>query len=59
MMLKYTFGLTDAADAIEKAISNVLEKNIFTADLTGQKNKAVGTEAMGDAILKELEKGAA
>jgi 3-isopropylmalate dehydrogenase len=59
MMLKYTFGLTDAADAIEKAISNVLEKNIFTADLTTQKNKIVGTDAMGDAILKELEKGAA
>ncbi|WP_457552674.1 3-isopropylmalate dehydrogenase [Desulfobacula sp.] len=56
MMLRYTFGLTDAANAIEKAISTVLEKNIFTADLTNQKNKSVGTDAMGDAILKELEK---
>ena len=56
MMLKYTFDLSDAANAIEKAISNVLEKNIFTADLTNQKDKIVGTCAMGDAIIKELEK---
>jgi len=55
-MLKYTFDLSDAANAIEKAISNVLEKNIFTADLTNQKDKIVGTCAMGDAIIKELEK---
>ena len=56
MMLKYTFGLSDAASAIEKAISKVLEKNIFTADLTDKKNKAVDTQTMGNAIIKELEK---
>ena len=56
MMLKYTFNLSDAANAIENAISNVLEKNIFTADLTNQKTKIVNTDAMGDAIIKELEK---
>lgn len=55
MMLKYTFDLSDAADAIEKAISTVLEKNIFTADLAGPENPVVDTTAMGDAILKELE----
>ena len=54
MMLKYTFGYTQAADAIESAISRVLEKEIFTADLTIQKDKAVTTAAMGDAIAKEL-----
>ena len=57
MMLNYSFGLSDAANAIEKAISNVLEKNIFTADLTNKKDKIVGTDAMGDEIIKELEKG--
>ena len=55
MMLKYTFGYGDAADAIETAISNVLDKGIFTADLTDQKDKAVNTEAMGDAIVAELQ----
>jgi 3-isopropylmalate dehydrogenase len=55
MMLKYTFGHTKAADAIESAISNVLENQIFTADLTTQTEKAVNTSAMGNAILKKLE----
>jgi 3-isopropylmalate dehydrogenase len=56
MMLKYTFGFLDAANAIEKAISNVLEKNIFTPDLTDKNSKAVDTKAMGNAIIEELEK---
>jgi len=56
MMLKYTFDLSKAADTIEKAISNVLEKGIFTADLTDDKARAVNTVAMGDAIVSELEK---
>jgi 3-isopropylmalate dehydrogenase len=56
MMLKYTFGLSKAADAIEQAISNVLEKGIFTADLTNNKDDAVNTIDMGNAIIKELEK---
>ena len=56
MMLKYTFGLSDAANAIEKAISNVLEKGVFTADLTDKKDMAVDTKAMGNAIIEELEK---
>ncbi len=54
MMLKYTFGYTQAANAIESAISRVLEKKIFTADLTNPKSKAVNTTAMGNAIAKEL-----
>ncbi len=58
MMLRYTFGHADAADAIENAISRVLEKGIFTADLTGQKNLAVDTKTMGAAIIKELKNSA-
>jgi 3-isopropylmalate dehydrogenase len=54
MMLKYTFGQTQAADAIESAISKVLEAQIFTADLTTANKKSVDTKTMGDAILKEL-----
>jgi 3-isopropylmalate dehydrogenase len=54
MMLKYTLGQTQAADAIETSIAKVLEAQIFTADLTGQGKKSVDTATMGDAILKEL-----
>ncbi|MCF6249258.1 MAG: 3-isopropylmalate dehydrogenase [Desulfobacula sp.] len=55
MMLKYTFGLSDAANAIENAISTVLEKGIFTADLTDSKETAVDTKTMGDEIIKALK----
>ncbi|WDP91426.1 MAG: 3-isopropylmalate dehydrogenase [Desulfobacter sp.] len=54
MMLKYTLGYAEAADAIESAISKVLDKGIFTADLTAHKETAVNTAEMGDAIVKEL-----
>jgi 3-isopropylmalate dehydrogenase len=56
MMLKYTFDLSRASDAIENAISHVLEKGIFTADLTEDKARAVNTSDMGDAIVSELER---
>ena len=54
MMLRYTFGYAYAADAIESAISRVLEKGIHTADLIGNSASAVNTEEMGQAIMEEL-----
>lgn len=54
MMLKYTLGQPEAADAIETAISRVLDKKIFTADLTDKKEAAVNTADMGQAIVAEL-----
>ncbi len=55
MMLRYTFGLSKAANAIENAISKVLEKGVFTADLTDSKTPAVDTKTMGDEIIKALK----
>ncbi|MCP4673653.1 MAG: 3-isopropylmalate dehydrogenase [Desulfobacula sp.] len=54
MMLKYTFGFSDAANSIEKAISNVLAKDILTADLTMDKQQPVTTQEMGNAIINEI-----
>lgn len=54
MMLRYSLGLPEAADAIIAAVSRVLDKGILTADLTRNKADAVGTAEMGDAIIKEL-----
>ena len=54
MLLKYTFGLTKAANSIENAIETVLEKGILTADLVNSKQKSVNTQEMGNAIIKEL-----
>jgi len=54
MMLRYSFGLDDAADAIDKAVEATLEKGICTADIATGSTKAVGTLAMGDAIVAAL-----
>lgn len=54
MMLRYSFGLDEAADAIDTAVESTLEKGIYTADIAIDKNKAVGTAAMGDAIVAAL-----
>ncbi|MCF8091259.1 MAG: 3-isopropylmalate dehydrogenase [Desulfotignum sp.] len=54
MMLKYTFGHTAAADAIENAVARVLEQQILTADLAGKNVTPVNTSGMGDAVLHAL-----
>ncbi len=54
MMLRYSFGLDEAADAIDAAVESTLEKGIYTADIAIDKSKAVGTAAMGDAIVAAL-----
>lgn len=54
MMLRHSLDQTEAADDIDKAISNVLEKGICTADIATDKSKTVNTAQMGDAIVKEI-----
>ncbi len=54
MMLRYSFGMDEVADAIDKAVADTLEKGIVTADLTQNVSSAVGTAAMGDAIVAVL-----
>jgi 3-isopropylmalate dehydrogenase len=55
MMLRYSFGFDAAAVAIDNAVAATLEKGILTADLTSDKTAAVGTAAMGDAIVQALQ----
>lgn len=54
MMLKYSFGLTEEAKAIEDAVERVLDKNIRTGDIADADSVRVGTKAMGEAILAEI-----
>lgn len=54
MMLRYSFGLDEAADAIDQAVESTLEKGVYTADIAADPSKAVGTAAMGDAIVAAL-----
>jgi 3-isopropylmalate dehydrogenase len=55
MALRYSFGLTEAADLVERAISNVLAAGLRTKDIAGPGVNAVGTREMGDAVVSELE----
>ncbi|CAN2046993.1 3-isopropylmalate dehydrogenase [Candidatus Magnetomoraceae bacterium gMMP-1] len=54
MMLKYSLNNAQAADAIEKAVEDTLTSGIHTPDIAVDKNKAVGTSKMGDAIVERI-----
>ena len=54
MMLRHSFGLDDAADAIDRAVESTLDKGIYTADIAIGSAEVVGTAAMGDAIVAAL-----
>ncbi|HEV2574359.1 MAG TPA: 3-isopropylmalate dehydrogenase [Beijerinckiaceae bacterium] len=58
MCLRYSFGLGDAADRIEKAIADVLDQGLRTADIKGDASSYISTGEMGDAILAQLQKSA-
>jgi 3-isopropylmalate dehydrogenase len=47
--------LTDEADAIESAVTAVLDKGYRTADIASEGTTIVGTEEMGRLICGELE----
>ncbi len=54
MMLRYSFGYEEAADAIEAAVSATLDNNIMTADIAVESSKVVNTRQMGDEIVNAI-----
>jgi 3-isopropylmalate dehydrogenase len=54
MALRYSFGLVEAADLLERAITNVLASGTRTKDIAGPGANAVSTSEMGDAVVREL-----
>ena len=54
MMLHYSFGMDEAAAAIDQAVERVLDAGIHTADIAIDKTRVVNTAAMGDAIVAAL-----
>jgi 3-isopropylmalate dehydrogenase len=58
MALRYSFGLGEWAERIEKAVADVLGRGLRTADIAGPSGAAVSTGAMGAAILEELRAAA-
>jgi 3-isopropylmalate dehydrogenase len=55
MALRYSFGLVDAADRLERAIAHVLGSGVRTKDIASEGDKTVSTSQMGDAIVKALQ----
>ena len=55
MMARYSFGLTEEAAAIEKAVDQVLSDHVRTADIAAEGESPVGTVAMADKVLAALE----
>ncbi|MBT6206235.1 MAG: 3-isopropylmalate dehydrogenase, partial [Rhodospirillaceae bacterium] len=56
MMLRYSFDLQEDADLVDKAVGNILDGGLRTADIM-QKGKAkVSTSVMSDAVIGELDK---
>ncbi len=54
MLLRYSLKAFAAAQAIEKAVGNVLDQNLRTADIMSDGMQKVGTKAMGEAVLRAL-----
>lgn len=54
MMLRYTFDLDQEADAIEKAVSKVLEDGYRTIDIMSEGKTQVGTSKIGDLICERI-----
>ena len=55
MMLRYSLNQGDLADTIDSAVSDVLNQGYRTRDIAGDSTKIVGTEEMGDLVVKALE----
>ena len=56
LMLRYSLNAPEAATAIEQAVEAALNDGIMTGDLAPSTVNAIGTSAMGDAIVERLSR---
>ncbi|KAB0665336.1 3-isopropylmalate dehydrogenase [Oryzomonas japonica] len=56
MLLRFSFGMVEAADAIDNAVATVLDQGFRTRDIYQKKEgeKLVNTKEIGDAIIAAL-----
>jgi len=59
MALRYSFNQGEVADRIEAAISGVLDAGKRTADIRSPGLDTISTQAMGEAIIAELDAASA
>jgi 3-isopropylmalate dehydrogenase len=56
MLLRFSFDMDADASLIERACTNVLASRLRTADIMAPNCAKVGTQVMGEAVLRELDK---
>lgn len=54
MMLRYSFGLTKEADAIESAVQSVLAEGYRTGDIMQNDMSLVGCNTMGNLVVERI-----
>jgi 3-isopropylmalate dehydrogenase len=55
-MFRYAFGLKEAGALIEEAVLQTLERGFRTPDLRADGARYVGTKAMGECVLEEIDR---
>ncbi|MCJ2081908.1 3-isopropylmalate dehydrogenase [Methylobacterium sp. J-090] len=55
MALRYSFGLGEAADLLDGAITDALANGARTRDIAAEGTQALGTAGMGDAVVAALK----
>ena len=55
MALRYSLDLDKEAEALEKAVQDVLNDGLRTKDILSNGTKEVSTSQMGDAIISKLQ----
>ncbi|EED36311.1 3-isopropylmalate dehydrogenase [Luminiphilus syltensis NOR5-1B] len=54
MLLRYSLGRSEAADAIETAVSAVLDRGLRTGDIASPGGVVVTTQQMGEAVVESI-----
>jgi 3-isopropylmalate dehydrogenase len=54
LMLRHSFKLEEAAQAVERAVEDVLARGLRTADLATASERALSTSEMGDAVAEAV-----
>lgn len=55
MMLRHSFGMKEEAEAVEKAVAEVVDAGYRTEDIAGAGRRSVGTKQMISQVLFALE----
>ncbi|MEQ8271831.1 3-isopropylmalate dehydrogenase [Algiphilus sp.] len=55
MLLRHSLDRGDLAQRVESAVAAVLASGLRTADLAGEQTAPVATQAMGDAVVAQLQ----